>query len=78
MAVFVIGARTPEGFDFMFEKYRTSLQMALKSRLKVAMSVSPLQDKLMWCVRTVSTTKISISLSFSPFLTLFPFVFCAG
>lgn len=48
MAVFVIGARTPEGWDFLFEKYRTSLQMSVKSRMKTAMAVSPLQDKLQW------------------------------
>uniref|UniRef100_A0A671WXH7 Aminopeptidase n=1 Tax=Sparus aurata TaxID=8175 RepID=A0A671WXH7_SPAAU len=34
MAVFVIGARTPEGWDFLFEKYRHSFQMSVKSRLK--------------------------------------------
>lgn len=50
MAVFVIGARTPEGWDFLFEKYRHSLQMSVKSRMKTAMAVSPLQDKLKWCV----------------------------
>ncbi|TNN44636.1 Endoplasmic reticulum aminopeptidase 1 [Liparis tanakae] len=48
MAVFVIGARTPEGWDFLFEEYRRSLQMSVKSRMKSAMSVSPLQDKLKW------------------------------
>uniref|UniRef100_A0A1A8MCD5 Aminopeptidase n=1 Tax=Nothobranchius pienaari TaxID=704102 RepID=A0A1A8MCD5_9TELE len=48
MAVFVIGARTPEGWDFLFEKYRNSLQMSLKSRYKTAMAISPLQDKLQW------------------------------
>lgn len=48
MAVFVIGARTPEGWDFLFEKYRHSMQMSVKSRLKTAMAVSPLQDKLKW------------------------------
>uniref|UniRef100_A0A8C4NSJ6 Aminopeptidase n=1 Tax=Dicentrarchus labrax TaxID=13489 RepID=A0A8C4NSJ6_DICLA len=47
MAVFVIGARTPEGWDFLFEKYRSSLQMSVKSRLKSAMAVTPLQDKMM-------------------------------
>ncbi|KAI3372644.1 hypothetical protein L3Q82_023117, partial [Scortum barcoo] len=50
MAVFVIGARTPEGWDFLFEKYRHSLQMSVKSRMKTAMAVSPLQDKLKWWV----------------------------
>lgn len=48
MAVFVIGARTPEGWNFLFEKYRHSLQMSVRSRMKTAMAVSPLQDKLKW------------------------------
>lgn len=48
MAVFVVGARTSEGWDFLFEKYRHSLQNSVKSRLKTAMAVSPLQDKLKW------------------------------
>lgn len=51
MAVFMIGARTPEGWDFLFEKYRTSLQMSVKGRMKVAMAFSPLQDKLAWWVQ---------------------------
>ncbi|KAK5870873.1 hypothetical protein PBY51_003783 [Eleginops maclovinus] len=48
MAVFLIGARTPEGWDFLFEKYRSSMQMSVKSRMKSAMSTTPLQDKLKW------------------------------
>ncbi|KAM3867648.1 endoplasmic reticulum aminopeptidase 1b [Diretmus argenteus] len=48
LAVFVIGARTPDGWDFLFEKYRHSLQMSVKSRIKSALSISPLQDKLKW------------------------------
>ncbi|XP_060926903.1 endoplasmic reticulum aminopeptidase 1b [Limanda limanda] len=48
MAVFVIGARTPEGWDFLFEKYRHTMQMSVKSRMKMAMAVTPLQDKLQW------------------------------
>ncbi|XP_070690100.1 endoplasmic reticulum aminopeptidase 1b [Pempheris klunzingeri] len=48
MAVFVIGARTPEGWSFLFQKYRHSLQMSVKSRMKTAMAISPLQDKLKW------------------------------
>lgn len=48
MAIFVVGARTPEGWDFLFDKYRQSLQMSVKSRMKTAMAVSPLQDKLIW------------------------------
>lgn len=48
MAVFVIGARSPDGWDFLLEKYRHSLQMSVKSRMKTAMTVSPLKDKLKW------------------------------
>lgn len=48
MAIFVVGARTPEGWDFLFEKYRQSMQMSVKSRMKTAMAVSPLTDKLTW------------------------------
>ncbi|KAK7934373.1 hypothetical protein WMY93_005269 [Mugilogobius chulae] len=48
MAIFVVGARTPEGWDFLFDKYRQSMQMSVKSRMKTAMAVSPLQDKLAW------------------------------
>uniref|UniRef100_A0A4W6EIP2 Aminopeptidase n=1 Tax=Lates calcarifer TaxID=8187 RepID=A0A4W6EIP2_LATCA len=54
MAVFVIGARTPEGWDFLFEKYRHSMQMSVKSRMKFAMTVTSLQDKLKWCVHLAS------------------------
>lgn len=53
MAVFIVASRTPEGWDFLSEKYRTSLQMSVKSRLKSAMASSPLQDKLKWCVHCV-------------------------
>ncbi|CAJ1069177.1 endoplasmic reticulum aminopeptidase 1b [Xyrichtys novacula] len=48
MAVFIIGARSPEGWDFLFEKYRTWLQMSVKSRMKTAMAFSPLKDKIQW------------------------------
>lgn len=58
MAVFVIGARTPEGWDFLLEKYRSSMQMSLKSRLKSAMAVSPLQDKLKWMMEQSLTGEV--------------------
>uniref|UniRef100_A0A3B5A994 Aminopeptidase n=1 Tax=Stegastes partitus TaxID=144197 RepID=A0A3B5A994_9TELE len=48
MAVFMMGVRTPEGFDFLFEKYRHSMQMSFRSRLKSAMAWSPQTDKLQW------------------------------
>lgn len=50
MAVSIIGARTAEGWDFLFERYRTSLQMSVRSRMKTAMAFSPLKDKLAWWV----------------------------
>ncbi|KAI4877169.1 hypothetical protein NFI96_020664 [Prochilodus magdalenae] len=48
LAVFVVGARTEEGWDFLFEKYRESLYTSLKSRIKSALSSSPLAHKLKW------------------------------
>ncbi|XP_023814110.1 endoplasmic reticulum aminopeptidase 1-like [Oryzias latipes] len=48
MAVFMVGARTREGWDFLYEKYRTSLQMSVKRRLKWAMAVTTMTDKLQW------------------------------
>uniref|UniRef100_A0A3P9M0M0 Aminopeptidase n=1 Tax=Oryzias latipes TaxID=8090 RepID=A0A3P9M0M0_ORYLA len=48
MAVFMVGARTREGWDFLYEKYRMSLQMSVKSRLKWAMAVTTMTDKLQW------------------------------
>uniref|UniRef100_A0A8C7JG82 Aminopeptidase n=1 Tax=Oncorhynchus kisutch TaxID=8019 RepID=A0A8C7JG82_ONCKI len=47
LAVFAIGARDPEGWDFLFEKYRHSQHTSVKSRIKSALSISPLQHKLM-------------------------------
>ncbi|XP_035235118.1 endoplasmic reticulum aminopeptidase 1b [Anguilla anguilla] len=48
LAVFTVGARTPEGWDFLFEKYRHSLYISVKSRIKSALSISPLSHKLKW------------------------------
>ncbi|KAI4877168.1 hypothetical protein NFI96_020663 [Prochilodus magdalenae] len=48
LAVFAVGARTAEGWDFLFEKYRESLYNSLKSRIKSALSISPLAHKLKW------------------------------
>ncbi|CAN9512905.1 unnamed protein product [Ophioblennius macclurei] len=58
MAVFVVGARTLEGWDFLFEKYRHSLQNSVKSRMKTAMAVSPLQEKLKWMMQQSLTGEI--------------------
>ncbi|XP_057688730.1 endoplasmic reticulum aminopeptidase 1b [Corythoichthys intestinalis] len=46
LAVYAVGAQTPEGWDFLFEHYRRSLQMSVKNRIKIALTISPLRDKL--------------------------------
>uniref|UniRef100_A0A4W4GJK4 Aminopeptidase n=1 Tax=Electrophorus electricus TaxID=8005 RepID=A0A4W4GJK4_ELEEL len=48
LAVFAVGARTQEGWDFLFEKYRESMYTSIKSRIKSALSISPLAHKLKW------------------------------
>ncbi|XP_076855099.1 endoplasmic reticulum aminopeptidase 1b [Brachyhypopomus gauderio] len=48
MAVFAVGARTEEGWDFLFEKYQETMYTSLKSRIKSALSISPLAHKLKW------------------------------
>ncbi|KAJ8285531.1 hypothetical protein GJAV_G00027890 [Gymnothorax javanicus] len=48
LAVFTVGAHTEEGWDFLFEKYRHSLYISVKSRIKSALSISPLSHKLKW------------------------------
>uniref|UniRef100_A0A3B4EGB5 Aminopeptidase n=1 Tax=Pygocentrus nattereri TaxID=42514 RepID=A0A3B4EGB5_PYGNA len=50
-AVFTVGARTEEGWDFLFKKYRESLSTSLKSRIKSALSSSPLAHKLIWMMK---------------------------
>ncbi|XP_059921980.1 endoplasmic reticulum aminopeptidase 1-like [Gadus macrocephalus] len=46
LCVFAIGARTPEGWDFLYEMYGRSPDTSVKSRIKTALSISPLTDKL--------------------------------
>lgn len=70
-AAFMIGARTPEGWDFLFEKYRTSLQMSVKSRIKSAMAFSPLQDKLKWWVHYITPPTPSSLISATDFIITF-------
>ncbi|KAL2091899.1 hypothetical protein ACEWY4_011697 [Coilia grayii] len=48
LAVFAVGARTEEGWDFLLEKYKQSLYSSLKSRIKSALTISPLDYKLKW------------------------------
>lgn len=48
MAVFSVGARTEDGWDFLFEKYKESMYISMKSRIKQALMTSPLDHKLKW------------------------------
>ncbi|KAG7318618.1 hypothetical protein KOW79_018373 [Hemibagrus wyckioides] len=48
LAVFAVGARTEEGWNFLFEKYRETLYTSLKIRIKSALSITPLAHKLKW------------------------------
>ncbi|KAF5893715.1 endoplasmic reticulum aminopeptidase 1-like, partial [Clarias magur] len=48
LAVFAVGARTEEGWNFLFEKYRETLYTSLKLRIKSALSITPLSHKLKW------------------------------
>ncbi|XP_036454951.1 endoplasmic reticulum aminopeptidase 1-like [Colossoma macropomum] len=47
-AVFTVGARTEEGWDFLFKKYRETLSTSRKSCIESALSSSPLTHKLKW------------------------------
>ncbi|XP_053337271.1 endoplasmic reticulum aminopeptidase 1b isoform X1 [Clarias gariepinus] len=48
LAVFAVGARTEEGWNFLFEKYRETIYTSLKLRIKSALSITPLSHKLKW------------------------------
>lgn len=48
LAVFAVGARTEEGWNFLFEKYRETLYTSVKIRIKSALSITPLAHKLKW------------------------------
>ncbi|XP_061674006.1 endoplasmic reticulum aminopeptidase 1-like isoform X2 [Syngnathoides biaculeatus] len=48
LAVYAVGAETPEGWDFLFEFYRRSLQESVRSHIKIALTISPLHQKLTW------------------------------
>uniref|UniRef100_A0A9J8CTA1 Aminopeptidase n=2 Tax=Cyprinus carpio TaxID=7962 RepID=A0A9J8CTA1_CYPCA len=48
MAVFSVGAQTEDGWEFLFEKYKESMYASMKSRIKMALTTSPLDHKLKW------------------------------
>ncbi|XP_043920048.1 endoplasmic reticulum aminopeptidase 1 [Protopterus annectens] len=48
LAVYAVGAQTSEGWDFLFQKYQTSLFSAEKSQIEVALTFSRNPEKLQW------------------------------
>uniref|UniRef100_A0AAY4CMT3 Aminopeptidase n=1 Tax=Denticeps clupeoides TaxID=299321 RepID=A0AAY4CMT3_9TELE len=48
LAVFAVGGRTAEGWDFLWEKYKQTLFTSQKSRIESALSITPLAHKLKW------------------------------
>ncbi|XP_016137363.1 endoplasmic reticulum aminopeptidase 1-like [Sinocyclocheilus grahami] len=50
MAVFSVGARTEDGWEFLFEKYKESMYVSMKNRIKMALTTSPLDHKLKWMI----------------------------
>lgn len=48
MAVFAVGAQNPEGWDFLFSKYQSSLSSTEKNRIEFALCMSQNKEKLQW------------------------------
>nr|XP_004651483.2 endoplasmic reticulum aminopeptidase 1 [Jaculus jaculus] len=48
LAVFVVGAQDPEGWDFLYSKYQTSLSSTEKSQIEFALCTSQQKEKLQW------------------------------
>ncbi|NXA25670.1 ERAP1 aminopeptidase, partial [Ibidorhyncha struthersii] len=47
-AVYVVGAQTPEGWDFLLSKYRLHSFNAERANIELALSLSRNKDKLQW------------------------------
>lgn len=48
MAVFAVGAQNPEGWDFLFSKYQSSLSSTEKNQIEFALCMSQNKEKLQW------------------------------
>lgn len=48
LAVFAVGAQTPEGWDFLYKKYQSSLSSTEKSHIELALCTSQNEEKLQW------------------------------
>ncbi|KAG8511649.1 Endoplasmic reticulum aminopeptidase 1, partial [Galemys pyrenaicus] len=48
MAVFAVGAQDPEGWEFLYNKYQSSLSSTEKDQIEVALCTSQDKEKLQW------------------------------
>lgn len=48
MAVFAVGAQSPEGWDFLYKKYQSSLSSTEKNQIEFALCTSQNEEKLQW------------------------------
>ncbi|MEE6458833.1 hypothetical protein FKM82_000444 [Ascaphus truei] len=76
LAIYAIGARTSEGWDFLFDKYKTSLSNSEKYQIEAALTLTSVKPKLQWLmdeslkgdhVKTQDLPHIVVYVSKSPF-----------
>uniref|UniRef100_G1M343 Aminopeptidase n=1 Tax=Ailuropoda melanoleuca TaxID=9646 RepID=G1M343_AILME len=48
LAVFAVGVQDPEGWDFLYRKYQSSLSTSEKNKIEFALGISQDKDKLQW------------------------------
>ncbi|KAF3821845.1 hypothetical protein GH733_009887 [Mirounga leonina] len=48
LAVFAVGVQNPEGWDFLYRKYQSSLSTSEKKKIEFALSISQDENKLQW------------------------------
>uniref|UniRef100_A0ABI7WVE5 Aminopeptidase n=1 Tax=Felis catus TaxID=9685 RepID=A0ABI7WVE5_FELCA len=48
LAVFAVGVQNPEGWDFLYSKYQSSLSSTEKNEIEFALSISQNEGKLQW------------------------------
>ncbi|XP_063309750.1 endoplasmic reticulum aminopeptidase 1 [Pelobates fuscus] len=48
LAVYAVGGQKPDGWDFLFEKYKTSLSNSEMHLIELALSLTPNKEKLQW------------------------------
>ncbi|GAB5567043.1 endoplasmic reticulum aminopeptidase 1 [Prionailurus iriomotensis] len=48
LAVFAVGVQNPEGWDFIYSKYQSSLSSTEKNEIEFALSISQNEGKLQW------------------------------